>query len=118
MAVVHRILEQPSRITDIHGFENEFYFKYQNYSFSILRRLKHGEDDSEYTFCAYPRTNLSSAELAREFAAGDSEGTVYAAYHSKDLGENCEHVMARLYQMMQSKVLGVDDMLDDILRNT
>lgn len=115
VAVIKRIVSSPETIKEIIDADNEFYFKFQGHAFSILKRIDH-EEYGPYTFYIYPKWNSSTNELSSIFAAGNDFGVKIVAFHASRLGKEAEAQFAKLYELIERKAGGVEDILDDILQ--
>lgn len=111
---INVMVSNPDRIGNvIKGYnDTECFFIYDaKYSWSILLR-----QDGEY-FLAYYPGDQDISELAKipDEYWGDSN-VHCVTYNSKDLGtKEAKESMAELYGVVNAKVYGMDDVLDEII---
>lgn len=110
-----KILSEPEFISDIFRSANEYYFRYGGHAFSVLRRT----DDNEfgrYSIYVYPKWKGTLEDLAVASSV-ESEDFPMAAYHQSQFkGADAYDYFAAVYQLMENRQLGLDDVFDDILR--
>lgn len=94
---------------EIVQMNTEFYFKFRNHTFSILK------SEEDYTFFIYPKWDLDTSSLAAEFEFNPSDEIKAVPFNSSITGEEGKAIFAKLYQAVESKDAGVDEILDDIL---
>jgi hypothetical protein len=110
--VVTRMINAPNEIEEVVDSGPEYYFKFHGHAFSITYRPTGGADGN-HTFFIYPRWNGTSKRLAEQFEKDDFGNVKYTAFASArgPFGKLFE----QLYQIVDSRANGVDDVLDSIL---
>lgn len=111
---IHAIASAPDRIEDITRRSNEFYFRFKGHVFSILKRNNPDHDCGNFTFYVYPDWTGATSALADFFDMQWPEELPMASFDSIGFDEE---PFARLYDIVNSKYLGVDAIFDDILQN-
>lgn len=98
----------------IHGYhETEIFFIYdEKHPWSILKR----KDDGHYYMAYYPG-NQDISKIAKIPDEHWDEANVHCVtYTSKELGtKEARESMAELYNLVNEKAYGMDDVLDDII---
>lgn len=116
LIAVQRMLDQPGLITDVAEAEHEYYFKFKGHVFSVLRRTR-DEEFGVYSFYIYPRWTGATDALAELYQYGEPENPA-TAFHCAKMSPDAEDLFAKLYQVIDSKVNGVDELLDDIINDS
>lgn len=115
--VINRMLADPGSVKDILQSDNEYYFSFQGHVFSVQKRVP-SDELGNYVFYVYPKWVSSTESLHEEFETTGGFGISFASFGDIALGENSKNLLENLHGMLQRKVTGVDDVLDDILSKT
>lgn len=116
--VLQKFVDAPDKIGTIIKEENEFYFTYGSYFFSIIKRDSQREkaEHGSFTIYVYPKWHDSLGELVGKFISGDFEGIDMMYYHENQLqGQNVRLNLAKLYQILAEKHLNLGTVFGDIL---
>lgn len=113
---INAMVSNPHLITDVisGAHETEYFFKYdQKHTWSILRTSADG-----YILRYYPGDvdiNLIASITDDEWLDHEPTNVLYT---SKDLGtKEAYESLKDLYNTVQEKVFGMDDVLDDIIKS-
>lgn len=93
-------------IKNIIATVGEYYFRYANKAFSLLRR-----DDGNYVLFGYPRWGRSLEDLIEVLDRGydDHESTYIVIHESRE-----DRVLFELFEWLKSKHTGIDDFFRDL----
>lgn len=116
VTAINVMVSNPDRIKNvIKGYnDKECFFVYDGkHPWSILKRA-----DGEYYLAYYPN-NQDISHLAGIPDEHWNEANIHCVtYISKDLGaKEAKESMAELYSIVNEKVYGMDDVLDDIINS-
>ncbi len=112
--VVNKIIENKDKISEVQKNGKEYFFKYDSrYIWSILR----GEEEEEYWIHFYPKVKMSYEELLdfREWHTLEGDYLTYSTSVLKT--QEAFETFKELYHIIADKLLGVNDIFDEILRN-
>lgn len=115
LAVISKILDNIELITDLEfNKENtEYYFKYKNVIFSLLKRSKI-TSWGKYSFYMYPHsTSIEELEFAYEH--GEAEDIQSVTLHEKDVED--KKILSNLYEKLQERSLNADDIFKRLLED-
>ena len=79
---------------------------------SLIQASTPREECGRYMLYVYPEEHKDLTQLAYRLDHGDAEEFQIASYHSKELGEEA---FSRLFEILESKYMNIDDIFDDIL---
>jgi hypothetical protein len=115
LAVIDKILSNLELITDLEfNKENtEYYFKYKNVIFSLLKRNKN-TSWGRYSFYMYPHSD-SIEELQFIYEHGDGEEIQSVTLHEKDLMD--KSILSNLYNKLNERSLNADDIFKRLLED-
>lgn len=107
--ILHAFVEidkNRQEIREIQSSGTEFYFIFRGRSFSV------SDSSSGGVFYVYPRFHGGVVELAAAMERGiDHPDLIFVNVSDEDVGSNR---IGQFYAWMQSKHLGIDDLLRDI----
>lgn len=108
---VNVMIANKEKITDVKQLRIELYFLYdKKYKWSIMR-----DDDTDDYLLYFYQTNLSIAELVTASDEPDFEVDL-VCYKAREIGtKEAFSTFRDLFQILKEKVLGVDEVLDDII---
>jgi|SRR5690606_7434367 len=116
VTAINVMVSNPDRIKNvIKGYnDTECFFVYDGkHPWSILKR-----SDGEYYLAYYPGNQDISHLAGIPDEHWNEENIHCVAYISKDLGtKEAKESMAELYSIVNEKVYGMDDVLDDIINS-
>ena len=106
---INAMIVHPEKITEVVLNEDEYVFCYkEKYVWSIKKELR----SPDYFLYYYPNTK-STRELEEVF---DWEEVGFVTYSSKEIGTpEAKSSMAELLTIVQEKLHGLDEVLDDII---
>ena len=106
------MISRKNLITDVTLGENEVFFTYNGkYHWSIAQR------DNEIFLWFYPRAE-SLAELVGRSHHQEWDGVEMVTYKASDIGtREAAETFSELYRVVKEKLFGVDDVLDDIIKD-
>ncbi|WP_018341546.1 hypothetical protein [Cytophaga aurantiaca] len=110
--VINTMITNQSKISDIIRKNREYFFIYdKKHKWSIAKL----DDEEEYFLHLYPTDELDIKQLSTNM---EWEGFTYVTYSSEDIKtkEGIES-FRELYQILSDKVLGIDDIFNDILKD-
>ncbi len=110
--VISAICNHPALLHDITKSSNEYYFRYKGHTMSLLQRSTSQEQCGGYTLFVYPAPPKDLKAFAAYLEQGDTEDIKMAAFHSKEIGDEA---FGKLFQIVGSKYLNIDDIFNDIL---
>ncbi|SFR65633.1 hypothetical protein [Maribacter stanieri] len=108
---INSMIENQDRITNVIQTEEEIFFVYNNkYKWSIHES---NQEPNEILLYLYPEKDISIEDLSKIEVWPDTKFIVYKVsdFKTKEVFESFNE----LYQIVKSKVYGVDDLLDDII---
>jgi len=108
---VNVMIANKEKITDVKQIGTELYFLYdKKYRWSIMR-----DNDTDDYFLYFYQTNLSIEELAVSCQEPDFRVDL-VCYKAREIGtKEAFSTFRDLFQILKEKVLGVDEVLDDII---
>lgn len=114
VAVVNKMISNGDEITNVvlGATKGDIYFIFaEKFRFSM-----HSVDDGYFLYL-YPKTDLSSEELAQaSMTVGYSQDIPAVAYSSSEINtREALRSFAELFQMLTEKVYGADKILDELL---
>jgi hypothetical protein len=109
---VNVMITRKNLITNVCQGENEIFFTYNGkYNWSVAHR-----DDDIYLWY-YPNSE-SIDELLGRSHAGEWDGVSMVTYKASDIGtREAVETFNELYRTVKEKLFGVDDVLDDIIKD-
>lgn len=109
--VLNTIITNQKLVSNVLRNEREYFFIYDNkYKWSILK----GDKSDNYFVHFYPTEERTLEQLAYE--TDWQEFTNFVTYSTEDLKtKEAQETFTELYQIVATKVFGIDDMFDDIL---
>ena len=109
--VINAMISNPDLITNVVKNQHEYFFLYNlkhKWSISI-------DDDGEYYLNIYPTENPNFDVLATY--NGDWTQINYVSYNTKELKTNeALESFSELYKIVSDRLLGIDEIFDDILQ--
>jgi hypothetical protein len=112
--VLKKIVETPDLIEDICRNNSEYYFRFGDYYFSLLRRSSTQGDHGKYTFYLYPEHEGDTSSLVNEFVYGPGE-TELVFVDEKESPPETHKYFEMLTDILKTKHLNLDSIFDAIL---
>ncbi|MCE6990787.1 hypothetical protein [Dyadobacter sp. CY323] len=108
--VINAMISNGSKITNVRKSGNEYFFLYDNnYKWSITK-----DETDEYYLHFYPLDDMSVDELSRNTDwVGYSDFVTYRTEELKT--KEATESFSELYQLVASKIYGLDDIFDKII---
>jgi hypothetical protein len=113
LQVVQKITGDMANTTDIVKHKEEYFFKYKDYTISIMKRSSMPRG---YTFFIYPRWNKAIAllNLVEKFKLNATSEIYIDAHRSEDY-VGAFNAFAALYDAIDRKYSNIDSVIDGIL---
>lgn len=107
LKAVQVMLQNIGSFSDILQSENEIYFKYKQYVWSIIEST-----DGDYTLYYYPFAKAVTDVYDYDIGF---LGVKFLAHSAKELGAGAQSEFKNLFKTLKSKAYGFDDVLNDII---
>lgn len=110
---ISKMLNTPSKITDLIARGNEYCFRFGGHAFSILSRTEDIDKYGEHSFYVYPNWKGSLEALGDVFEMSNDVQMI--AYHQNELQEGSQWQLARLAKLVEEKSLKIPEIFDDVV---
>lgn len=112
LEVITAICNRPELLDDITKSGNEYYFRYKGHVMSLSQRNIMQEEDWQYVLYVYSEKYDSIQYLLECYEHGDPDDIKVVSYNSQEIGDQA---FRKLFSILESKYLKIDEIFDDIL---
>ena len=108
---VNTMISNSDKITEVYKNDKELFFLFnKKYKWSIIKR------DENFLLFLYPKDDFTIEQLSSRDDLDFSNYNNFITYTSEEIKtREATESFAELYQIINSKVLGADQILDDII---
>lgn len=112
IAAINAMIGQHQHIQDVQKRNNEYFYQFKGYIWSLARNLEEYEDRriEDYWLYYYPKRTSVAGAMA---ATPDEPMVSYWSGNFK--GKEAAESFQELYSTLEGKVYGIDDVLDNII---
>jgi hypothetical protein len=112
LEVITAICNRPELLDDVTKSGNEYYFRFKGHVMSLIQQNIVQEEKGRYTLYVYSGEYENIQYLIEFFEHGDPDEIKMVSFNSQKLGDEA---FEKLFSILESKYLKIDDIFDDIL---